>query len=342
MAEAHPALEPWTERLAARPPWTPWRLSIAIGLVLAALFLASEVAFGRVPVCFEDDQVRVDFRIALVMIAVAAYLPGSLAHLSRGARATIDALAPALRLPPAGRDALRREAGHFPAHTLRWAGWIGVAAMLMVPLATNGTIATWDLRTLWPEAIVHRLLLPAIGWFGGRFVLAMLTESRRLSRIGRSAVHVDLTDLRPLAPITSQGLRQALSAAVLFGLLALLLADTSAAPHLPAVLAVGLVASALLSATALLLPLRGARDAIAAAKQAELDVARAELRAARAGAPGGRSLADVLAWRSFVEAVPEWPFDAPTRLRFALYLAIPLGSWLGGALVERLVDALLP
>jgi hypothetical protein len=27
--------------------------------------------------------------------------------------------------------------------------------------------------------------------------------------------------------------------------------------------------------------------------------------------------------------------------RFLLYLAIPLGSWLGGALVERLLDALL-
>jgi len=28
-------------------------------------------------------------------------------------------------------------------------------------------------------------------------------------------------------------------------------------------------------------------------------------------------------------------------LRFALYLAIPLGSWLGGAFVERLLSAAL-
>jgi predicted MFS family arabinose efflux permease len=29
-------------------------------------------------------------------------------------------------------------------------------------------------------------------------------------------------------------------------------------------------------------------------------------------------------------------FDAPTLTRFFLYIAIPLGSWIGGALVERL------
>ncbi|HSJ99262.1 MAG TPA: hypothetical protein VLC53_19460, partial [Myxococcota bacterium] len=108
-----------------------------------------------------------------------------------------------------------------------------------------------------------------------------------------------------------------------------------------AVLGAGLVASALLSATVLVLPLRGARDAIAAAKRAELEAVREALRAARAQYPGARPFADVLAWRSFVDSVPEWPFDAPTLLRFALYVAIPVGSWLGGALVERLVDALL-
>ena len=79
-----------------------------------------------------------------------------------------------------------------------------------------------------------------------------------------------------------------------------------------------------------------------AAKRAELDRCTEEVRALRDGRPGaGRSLADLLAWRAYVASVPEWPFDAPTRLRFALYLVIPLGSWLGGALVEKLVDRLL-
>jgi hypothetical protein len=39
--------------------------------------------------------------------------------------------------------------------------------------------------------------------------------------------------------------------------------------------------------------------------------------------------------------VPEWLLDTPMRARFFLYVAIPLGSWLGGALVERLLDTFL-
>jgi hypothetical protein len=36
-----------------------------------------------------------------------------------------------------------------------------------------------------------------------------------------------------------------------------------------------------------------------------------------------------------------WRFDTPTLVRFALFLLIPLGSWLGGAVVERVVDLVL-
>jgi hypothetical protein len=104
------------------------------------------------------------------------------------------------------------------------------------------------------------------------------------------------------------------------------------------------VANLGLSAAGLLLPVLGVRDRIRAAKQAELDAVRERLLDARAelrGAAGhdGR-LADLLAWRAFVEGVREWPFDASALARFGLYLLIPLGSWLGGALVERVVDRL--
>jgi len=95
MAEAHPALEPWTQRLVARPPWSPWRLSLALGAGLTTLFLAVEAALGRFALLLDDEHRRGDFRVALVLIALTAYLPGAIAQLVRGARATIDALAPA-------------------------------------------------------------------------------------------------------------------------------------------------------------------------------------------------------------------------------------------------------
>ena len=50
---------------------------------------------------------------------------------------------------------------------------------------------------------------------------------------------------------------------------------------------------------------------------------------------------EVVAYKQTVEAVREWPFDTSTLLRFAIYLLIPLASWSGGAVVERLIDSLL-
>ena len=55
----------------------------------------------------------------------------------------------------------------------------------------------------------------------------------------------------------------------------------------------------------------------------------------------GRPAVAVLAFENRIESVREWPFDAPTLTRFFLYVAIPLGSWVGGALVERLLGAAL-
>jgi len=52
-------------------------------------------------------------------------------------------------------------------------------------------------------------------------------------------------------------------------------------------------------------------------------------------------LADLLAYYDHLVDVREWPFDNRTLSRFVLYLLIPLGSWLGGALVERLVSSVL-
>ena len=77
---------------------------------------------------------------------------------------------------------------------------------------------------------------------------------------------------------------------------------------------------------------------VRAAMRGELD-ALAGSRLAGRGEP--LSLADLVAWESRIDAVREWPVDAPVLLRFAIYAAIPLGSWLGGALVEHMLGAVL-
>lgn len=59
------------------------------------------------------------------------------------------------------------------------------------------------------------------------------------------------------------------------------------------------------------------------------------------GGPGASDLPGLLAYEARIENVSEWPFDTPTLLRFGMLMIIALGSWVGGAIVERAPRAVL-
>jgi hypothetical protein len=103
-------------------------------------------------------------------------------------------------------------------------------------------------------------------------------------------------------------------------------------------------ATILLAAFALALPCLGLRSRVRTAKREELARLAVEIREAT-DRPGSTErdarLATLLALKQHVQAAREWPFDLGTLGRFALYATIGVGSWLGGAAVERLLDLLL-
>ena len=89
--------------------------------------------------------------------------------------------------------------------------------------------------------------------------------------------------------------------------------------------------------------------AIVSAKAAELADVRAAIRRERDAALGhddrgtqaNARLPGLIALERRIEQVREWPVDFGMVSRFALYLGIPLFSWVGGALVEKVVDVFL-
>jgi anti-sigma factor RsiW len=94
-----------------------------------------------------------------------------------------------------------------------------------------------------------------------------------------------------------------------------------------------------------LVPLLGVHRRLAAAKQAELDRVNERIRDAvsvEGAAPVSQTrLADWIAYRRLVEHSREWPLNAPALVRTLLFVALGMGSWLGGALVERLLGAVI-
>jgi uncharacterized membrane protein YedE/YeeE len=339
----------WTDRLFERVPVAPVWVGIATALALLVLFLAVAWASGGIAqfLAQKEGFLRVrDARMGLFVVLLVAYLPTARRYAVLGARRNLDDLRQLLPAAATQIEAVRRSIDPMDARRNRIAGAIGLLVAPATALAIDRDPSMYLEPSYWRGYIVVTWILGfGIGWHLGSLVHTILEISRCFSQLARSGPAHDLFDRGPVAPFVRQGLRSALLCVILVSLFAINLVDQGflwmALLLVPAVLAV--------ATATLVLPVRGVRDRIRAAKGAELERIHGALRgdphalsgSAIAARAEGLGLADLLAYRSFVESVRESPFDTPTLLRFTLYLAIPLGSWLGGALVERLLGALL-
>jgi hypothetical protein len=332
-------MTPWSERVLSGSSVSPFWTGVLLALGFVLIFAVFELIFGRFAE-YDLESYREDVRVAFVLCLLAAYLPAAWLYSVRSARQTIIELAPFLTRADGAIDL--DEAGFFDRTALRKAGIVTVVLLAVALVLSESTSAKLaDIRLLSPEAYFHRAFLVWIGWCGGRSAYATWVEAKRFSQIGRDRVTIDLLDLDSVAPLIRYGLRQALVPIGAFSLLALMFYDSEAAPNLIWLLLACSASFLLLAAAVLLIPVRGVHDAIAREKRLELLRTNDQIRRARAGDGELPSLADWIAYRALIESVREWPIDAPTLRRFALYLAIPLASWFGGALVERMVDVLL-
>jgi hypothetical protein len=340
----------WTLRLYDAIPVAAGWTGAMLAAVLYSLFLIVEAAVGRTPIRLEGDffEHSREALITLMLCALLAYLCTATVSAVREAPRAAEGLRDLLEGSDRELDALVIEAGIRPRRALFVAGIAGVLLSLLFPFFEMGQEgwSPYDWRMWTPESTWHRALTPFIGWWSGRLIAVMLIDSRRHSALARRIAAIDLLDLRSLVPFTRLGLSNALRVIGLAAIFSLMLADVSRYGVMVLLMSALTVASA---TTALLLPVRGVHARIRAAKLEELDRVNRAIRgdgeALRGSALVEReatpSLADLVAYRTLVESAREWPFNASTFRRFGLYLMIPLGSWMGGALVERLIDAAL-
>jgi hypothetical protein len=271
---------------------------------------------------------------------VIAYLLTANAYAVRLARRDLVALRPRLELS----DAAFRQIVERTMQVPRWALVAGGAAGLGV-----GTlIASFD-PGVWSDSPAPPVTSPLFLWVLLRNVLiswsAMrlgVTETALTLGFSRAAdlVSIDLLDERPLAPFARKSQRSLVvwvGFSVLFSLFFLGQPARANVFFLFVILAV-LVA-------VFLVPLLAVHRRIAAAKAEELERVNEHVRrsVAREGPDSGSGprLADWVAYRGLVEGASEWPINAPALLRALFFAALGVGSWLGGAVVERLLGALL-
>ncbi len=230
----------------------------------------------------------------------------------------------------------------FPRRIANAVGVAGVVAMYLLFLhqPDDPMLLLTPLR--WDGDFTLPLVgLVFMGWFNFRFMFLLLWSALRISRTAGLIRHINLFDPSLVKPYAQHGVRSSLLAIVGLSISANLWLD----PKSPTV---GTLSSVLMlvaaSSLALLLPTWGIHLRLKAEKHNELRQMRAAITARRN--PQTRTVDEAhqlradLAMEARLTAVSEWPFDAGSYGRVALYVLLGLGSWIGAALVERLLESL--
>jgi hypothetical protein len=164
--------------------------------------------------------------------------------------------------------------------------------------------------------------------------------SMGLSRLGRDHIEVDLLRLDALLPFGRIGALHVLVVAIAVSLSAFQSLDAEVRwDNYKFALAAGIPLGLALT----FLPMIGIRRNVRRAKQIAIaKLNEAISRANRDLEPDPlRYLADLLRQREAIQNAREWPLDVTAVSRIAIYFVIPPIAWVGGALVEVLVQAAL-
>ncbi|MDH3640648.1 MAG: hypothetical protein OES38_01025 [Gammaproteobacteria bacterium] len=282
-----------------------------------------------------------DVRISIIHILLTTYSASIYAYLLSTVRASAHNLAPVVTRTPQTQVILDQIGTHL-WWALLLAAAVATGLFSLITIETSPDMANpWAWEALNYDTLWHRVLLVCFGWWIGCSMYVVITESARLSRLSNHIEAVDLMDLGAYQPLVRQGLTNALLVIGTVSVASLFLVE----PGYGSVLVVPWIASVIIAWVGLMLPLSAIRRKIKSAKRQELAWCAQALKNARddlkSGTSGQQSMAELVAYQATIDHIRNWPFDNPTLVRFALYLLIPLGSWLGGAFVERGLDLFL-
>lgn len=326
----HRALQ-WLADKLSLPP-------VAVGIVCSAILgsfalwfswligIVDEVAAGRQP----DIAVRAPVTLYIML----GYLPVALYYLTRWTSRHFDELARVF--------ALDHESVLFPRSLSNWIGAVGSITTCILFLKLPGSPLSLLMPWTWPAEFTFPFVgLVFLGWFNFRFMFLLVWTALAISRTARLIGDIDLFDTSALKPYSQQGVRTSLLAVISLSISSNLWLDPSSPTIVSGSTVVLLILATVL---ALLLPAWGIHLRIKRTKQSELILIRKAITMRRD--PGTRSVndaqqlcADLALERRLLE-VSEWPFDAGTYGRVILYIMLGLGSWVGAALVERLLESL--
>lgn len=329
--------------LVDRIPVPNWAVLLAVVVVTFVISIVYRVGVGEPENLALDLSLFSKWYIWLDILngVVAGYLWVAIAFLRRGVLRDLATLRPSLELTS---DAFHREVRYITTASptaIFIAGTCGALALYAMAAFDPGFWTTPRPNYMSYEMFFYGGRQVVTGWLTGIAILREVRASRGLARLGAAHVRIDLLDLRPLQPFAHKGLRSAATWLVSSSLVSLFWLSEAAAVSIgPIVLLV-----TALSTWAFLSPLFPLHNAIVEEKNRRLDRIREAIRADNdpletLSRDANPHFANLVAYYNLIENAHEWPIETPTLLRLAAFATLGLGSWLGGAIVERLVESI--
>jgi hypothetical protein len=338
------AVLPWWSRLFGVMPRAPMAVGVALGAILVFAFITLDWIDGNLQTLSSGAFAwwqHVEVRSALIISALLAGVLVTHRYEELGTRRDLQRLAP--ELEPGVADAELVTEFAVDTRLLAVAGGLGaLLIMALVPMLyvdPSRFLHTATYRL--PSVLFDLAVGAALGSATARTLVAAIAEDRSFARLADRVREIDPLQLAPLRPFARRGLRRALRWLLLATIASLAFIDAGYAEP-PALILVGILGFAMFS---FVLPVWRIHVRIRHEKHRLLEelqrlVRDEQKRVREAGAGSGR-LADLLAWQARLAAAREWPVDGSTLLRFALLLSLPIGSWLGGSMMDHAVDWLL-
>ena len=286
----------------------------------------ADVAAGRSP----DIAVRAPVTLYMMV----GYLPMAIYYLGHWTTDHLEMIA--------RQFALDRKPVLFPRLTANLVGAVGVVTVYFSFLhQPDDPLLLFQPVRWFADFVVPLVGLVFMGWFYFRFMFLLVWSAVAISRTARHIQSIDLLDTSLVKPYAQHGVRSSLLAVVSLSISANLWLDPDSPVIGTATSVVMLVAAAVL---ALILPTWGIHQRLKALKQTELKQIRNAISSRRD--PQTRSVDDAqqlradLALEQRLMEISEWPFDAGSYGRVTLYVFLGFGSWVGAALVERVLESL--
>lgn len=309
---------------------------IVVSVICFFSYLAVASHVGLIDQTVKGDVSSIELRASLTLMILIGYLPVAHWYLRKWSLQSFSEVKHGFAL----QDNARVPSGR----TLLAAGIVGwlafITLFLILPDSGSLLFQPWHWALDYTAVVIA---LSLVGWWIGRLSFELIWTALHLTEIAKRLPHLNLFDRDSFKPFIQQGVQSAL----------LIIIMMSITGHLAVKPGSGIIGTMVFTTTmlvltmmALIIPMRGIHSRIQAGKRGELAAIREKIRLKKDRLIAGSAqesdmIVALLAMETRIERVPDWPFDGGSLSRFSFYLLLGLGSWVGAALVERLINSAL-